>query len=82
VVAIGVGVTWIAVTICLLVRIIAALNLQMRLTQSSLRLADFWLVPLKDLLGAVIWALAFVGNTVEWRGARYQVRPGGKLERV
>jgi ceramide glucosyltransferase len=78
----GVDVTWIAVVAGLLLRVIVALSLQTRLTQSSLRLADFWMVPLKDLLGAVIWALAFVGNTVEWRGARYQVRPGGKLEKI
>ena len=34
---------------------------------------------LKDLLQVPIWALAFLGNTVVWRGQRLRVLPGGKL---
>ena len=34
---------------------------------------------LKDLLQVPIWALAFLGNTVIWRGQRLRVLPGGKL---
>jgi len=34
---------------------------------------------LKDLLQIPIWALAFLGNTVVWRGQRLRVLPGGKL---
>ena len=37
------------------------------------------LAPLKDLLQVPIWALAFLGNTVIWRGQRLRVLPGGKL---
>ena len=39
-------------------------------------------VPIKDLLGAVIWALAFFGNTVVWRGITYRVGSDGKLSQV
>ncbi len=28
---------------------------------------------------ASVWALAFLGNTVVWRGQRLRVLPGGKL---
>jgi ceramide glucosyltransferase len=35
--------------------------------------------PLKDLLQVPLWALAFLGNTVVWRGQRLRVLPGGKL---
>jgi ceramide glucosyltransferase len=79
---VGVDVTWIAVAVCLFTRILTALILQGRLTQTSMRLADFWLVPVKDLLGAAIWALAFLGRTVEWRGLRYRVLRGGKLAEI
>ncbi len=34
---------------------------------------------IKDLLQVPIWALAFLGNTVVWRGQRLRVLPGGKL---
>ena len=45
-------------------------------TGSSLRA---FLAPLKDLLQVPIWAMAFLGNTVLWRGQRLRVLPGGKL---
>jgi len=34
---------------------------------------------IKDWLQVPIWALAFLGNTVVWRGQRLRVLPGGKL---
>lgn len=39
----------------------------------------FWLAPMKDLLQIIIWALAFFGNRIEWRGQRFRLRRGGKL---
>lgn len=48
-----------------------------------LRLPDpgrgLWLLPLADALSLVIWALAFTGNTVTWRGHRYRLARGGRL---
>jgi len=41
-----------------------------------------WLIPVKDLLQAVIWLLAFLGNRVEWRGERMRLRRDGTLERL
>ena len=73
------------VSICagtiLLARVFMAMRLASKLTDSNVHWAFFWLVPVKDLLAAVIWALSFVGSSVEWRGQRYRVRRGGKLER-
>jgi len=40
-----------------------------------------WLIPLKDLLQAIIWLLAFLGNRIEWRGERMRLRRDGTLER-
>ena len=39
----------------------------------------FFVPVLKDLLQVPIWALAFLGNTVVWRGQKLRVLPGGKL---
>jgi ceramide glucosyltransferase len=41
-----------------------------------------WLVPLKDLLQAAIWLLAFLGNQIEWRGEKMQLRKDGTLVRL
>ena len=39
----------------------------------------FWLTPVKDILQVAVWALAFVGNTIEWRGRRMKLRRDGTL---
>ncbi len=71
--------------ICVLffsVRIATAFQQQLRLTQTSAHFAFCWLAPVKDLLNAAIWAASFWGNHVEWRGQRYRILPGGRLEQI
>ena len=72
---------WIPVTAaaCLAIRIVLAQNLQRRLTRSGGNLAPPWLVPVKDLQQVAIWAGAFLGNTVEWRGQKKRLRRDGTL---
>lgn len=64
---------------CLLIRTLVALNLQTRPTGSRAHGKYFWLVPVKDLLQVALWAGAFLGNRVEWRGERYRVERDGPL---
>jgi ceramide glucosyltransferase len=66
---------------CLAVRVLSALDLQQRLTQSRSHTAYWWLAPIKDLLQAIIWLLAFCGNRIEWRGQRLRLRKDGTLVR-
>ena len=75
---------------CWLVRILTALDLQHRLNQNPRPPAHqppspapwryAWLIPVKDLLQAALWLLAFLGNRVEWRGQRMRLRRDGTLE--
>ena len=62
----------------LLIRVIIAQHLQRRFTQSR-DIADWWLVPMKDLLQVVLWAGAFSGNTIEWRGRQMRMSRAGNL---
>ena len=62
-------------------RILVAQNLQRRFTQSR-DIANWWLVPLKDLLQVALWAGAFSGNTVEWRGRQMRMCRAGNLVEV
>jgi ceramide glucosyltransferase len=64
---------------CLLLRILGALDLQRRLTTARVGLRASALAPVKDLLQAAVWALAFLGNRVVWRGESYRVSRGGRL---
>ncbi len=41
-----------------------------------------WLLPVRDLLSFCSWALSFLGTTVEWRGSRFSLKPGGTIEEI
>jgi ceramide glucosyltransferase len=66
----------------LIFRVLTATQQQARLTQKWSHLPYAWLVPVKDLLDVVLWAAAFWGNSVEWRGERFRVTTGGRLVKV
>jgi hypothetical protein len=74
--------------------VLVALNLQKRLrpplsdpsdrsdqSDPSASLTWLLLVPLKDLLQAALWLMAYLGNHVEWRGQRLRLRRDGTLEK-
>ena len=63
----------------LLARMAMAQNLQRRFTPNHVLVSPFWMVPVKDLLQALIWLGAFAGNTVEWRGRRMRLQSDGTL---
>ncbi len=62
-------------------RMLLALKLEERLTNKVSHYGYFWIIPIKDLLNVAVWALAFFGNSVEWRGERFKILSGGKLEK-
>jgi hypothetical protein len=53
--------------------------LQKRSDGRSCAWAYLWLIPVKDLLQTAIWAVAFMGNTIEWRGQKMKLLPNGEL---
>lgn len=67
---------------CLVVRIATAADNQGRMMRSRAHWPWMWLAPLKDLLQFVLWALSFLGSTVEWRGERFRVLRTGELTRL
>lgn len=74
---IGAGIAFFQIAV--VVRPVAASEWQRRLVNQAPTAQQFLLPLLKDLLQVPIWALAFLGNTVVWRGQRLRVLPGGKL---
>ncbi len=43
-------------------------------------LRSLLLLPLQDILGVATWALAFTQRTVVWRGQKYRLTTGGRME--
>jgi ceramide glucosyltransferase len=41
-----------------------------------------WLFPLRDLMGFFFWAASYGNPEIVWRGERYRLTPGGKMERI
>jgi ceramide glucosyltransferase len=42
----------------------------------------WWLVPLADIAGFLLWLAAFFGNTIVWRGRKYLLLRDGRFRRV
>jgi ceramide glucosyltransferase len=39
-------------------------------------LPNLWLLPFRDIVAMGLWAAGFAGNTIVWRGERFQVKDG------
>jgi ceramide glucosyltransferase len=42
-------------------------------------LPRLWLLPMRDLIALGLWAFGFAGNTIVWRGQRFELK-NGKLQ--
>ena len=42
----------------------------------------FWLYPLRDLMGFIVWCCSFTGSEIVWRNERYRLVADGKMVRV
>ncbi|MDB6033817.1 MAG: glycosyl transferase, family 2, partial [Verrucomicrobiales bacterium] len=67
-----------AVAACLCVRMAMGAWCEGKLAR-RMDAISIWMGPVKDLLQVLIWASAFVGNHITWRGQRFRVLHGGKL---
>ncbi|MFB3775969.1 MAG: bacteriohopanetetrol glucosamine biosynthesis glycosyltransferase HpnI [Bryobacteraceae bacterium] len=48
--------------------------------RDSLTLRRWYLVPVEDLVSFAFWMAGFFGNTIQWRGRTYCLRPDGRFE--
>ena len=63
-------------------RAAAARVTAIRILQDPLTAARWWLVPVQDLLGFLLWTVAFFGNTILWRGRKYHLLRDGKFRPI
>ena len=63
----------------LALRYALALVLYRKVINTRKWLRWLFLIPLKDILGFLVWLWSFAGSSVRWRGTRYRVIKGGKM---
>jgi ceramide glucosyltransferase len=71
-----------AVLLLYTVRLTVSTIFSRRFVQDGLLPHWLWLLPLRDMLAFFTWALSFLGNRVEWRGSRFILKAGGKIEEI
>ena len=71
-----------SVVLLFTVRITVSTIFSRRFLKDGLLPRWLWLLPLRDMLSFITWALSFMGSRVEWRGSRFILRPGGKIEEI
>lgn len=71
-----------AVALLYSVRLCVCTHFSRRFVRDGLFPRWLWLLPLRDMLAFFTWALSFSGNRVEWRGSRFILKPGGKIEEL
>jgi ceramide glucosyltransferase len=64
------------------VRMLVCTIFSRRFVRDGLFPGWLWLLPLRDMLAFFTWALSFLGKRVEWRGSRFVLKPGGKIEEL
>jgi ceramide glucosyltransferase len=73
--------SWAAVGGVLLLRLAVALTVGNAVLRDRQLIRQLWLLPLRDLVAAVVWIASFAGHTVRWRGDRFRLKKG-KLVRI
>ena len=73
---------WLIFTVAWFIRLIMAWIVAVIYLKDNVAKKYFWLVPLRDAIGFILWIYALVGNQIEWRGKKFKLIKGGKLEAI
>jgi len=76
------GIGWgVLATICL-IRAASSLTITLKYTRDPNLLRWFVLLPISDLLSVALFVASYCGRHIMWRGEKFRLLPGGKLQRV
>ena len=70
---------WPAVLLTLALRSSAAIATARYVVRDTITQKQWWLLPLQDLIGFLIWISGFVGDTIVWRDRKCTVLRDGRL---
>ena len=72
----GAAWSWILLATVLVSRFAVALAVGWWVLRDRQVFRDLWLVPLRDLIGLLIWIGSYTGHTVAWRGNQFILKDG------
>ncbi|ODS31590.1 MAG: ceramide glucosyltransferase [Candidatus Scalindua rubra] len=64
------------------VRIISASIISFKYIKGQRSTLHLLLLPISDILSFTIWCASFSGNRITWRGMKFLLKKGGKIERI
>jgi ceramide glucosyltransferase len=67
----GSATAWLCFGAAVLLRYAVWISVQARVLRSPRVLADFWLLPIRDVIALVVWIACYGGHQVVWRGKRF-----------
>jgi ceramide glucosyltransferase len=73
--------SWAALAFTLVLRFAVVLIVGVNILHDRQVYRYAWLIPLRDLIAALVWIMSFGGHTVSWRGEQFSLRDG-KLTRI
>lgn len=73
---------WAAAGILFCVRLCVGLAFSRLFVRDGLFPRYLWLLPIRDTLAFLTWALSFLGNRVVWRSRAFRILPGGKIREI
>lgn len=71
--------TWPVLLLTLILRGLAAMSTARYVVHDPITQKQWWLLPVQDILGFLIWISGFVGDTIIWRNRKCTVLRDGRL---
>ncbi|MFY9561505.1 MAG: bacteriohopanetetrol glucosamine biosynthesis glycosyltransferase HpnI [Terriglobales bacterium] len=72
---------WLLFVLTVVARLAVGLTSAVAVLGDRHALQDIFLLPVRDLIAPIVWAIGLVGNRIFWRGEVFYLK-GGRLERV
>jgi ceramide glucosyltransferase len=77
----GYYLAWITLISTWSLRLLMAWIVGVKKLKDSVVQKAFCLIPLRDLVGFIIWCYGFVGNKIEWRGKKFRLSKDGVMSK-
>ncbi len=71
---------WPVLAVTAIFRALAAWSTADRVLHDPLTRQRWWLIPIQDAMSMLVWVAGFFGRTIDWRGRRYNLLPGGRFQ--